>query len=150
MAISRASTRNRLAAALAVTATAVATIAVAAAPLPASYAGPCTKSEEFVFAQRALAQAKRDVAAGHYSAASQTLEKGIEKLDRYATARSFAAGFPVLDDTGQHLSLTYFYEIHANLKKAVYLKNMYLGVAIEACRTEPKIISDKLRRLSGH
>jgi hypothetical protein len=158
MAISRAFIRGRAvamfksllsAAVICLAALAPLTRAAAAHP-PKSYTAPCEKSEEFSFAQRARAQAKSDIAIGHYSDASKTLEGAINKLDQYMTDRTFSAGLTVLDDTSQHLSLTYFYEIHGNLKKSVYLKMKYLDDTLTSCRTEPKEIGEKLRKLSGH
>jgi hypothetical protein len=162
MAISRASIRNRTIPAMPVFKCAVRAVLMAstvgmaasssaiAAPLPASYAAACEKSAEFTFAQKALIQGRREAAAGHYSAASKILEQGITKLDDYQLERSSAAGFPVLDDTGQHLSLTYFLELHRNIKKSVYLKTKYLKDTIAECEREPKTIRAKLRKLSGH
>jgi hypothetical protein len=122
----------------------------AAAPLPKSYAAPCADSDEFAFAQRALVQARRDMAAKHYHAASQTLRNAADRLDVYTTNRIFAAGQTILDDTGQHLSLARWLEQRGDLKTSLHISEEMLTETIRECRDERKDISDKLRKLSGH
>jgi hypothetical protein len=122
-------------------------IPVSSAPdAQSSFSAPCSRSEEFASANRSLVLAKHQIVTQNYKNASQTLERSINLIDKYTDSRVFAAGQTTLDDTGMHLSLAFFYELHGKIKKSVKLKIRLLEEAIESCKTEPAIISQALKK----
>jgi len=102
----------------------------------------CQRSQRFQFAKLKFDEARRLISSGGFEQANSILDVAIAKL-----GNSYEPSWPVLDDTGLHLTLASILVQKGDLKHAALLKCSMLRDRLEMCGG---ILQDnKMRRLGS-
>jgi hypothetical protein len=108
-----------LVAAIFLTLTAAFAVAMAATGRP----GICSQYSAYATARTDFAQAATAIAAHDIDKADAMLKRGLDRLGYDYLGHSTS----IQDDTGLHLSLAHYHELHGDRAKAVYVQSAVLG-----------------------
>jgi hypothetical protein len=101
----------------------------------------CQRSQRFQYAKLKFEEARRLISSFRFERANSILDTAIEKL-----GNSYELSSPVLDDTGQHLTLANILVQKGDLKHAALIKCSMLHDRLELCGD---ILQDNKMRYLG-